>query len=193
MIFMWVECMIEIALLMNRFPTYPCMIHFHPMFFLVPRVIATVLRCLLSDLLVFLILDLLEEKLNCKKTENGKSNHRRLKKKYQLSESDDDLQQPNIAKGSTGALVLESDSEDNIPISSLYKSETIGKNEKLEEEEKKAGNGIGGKRGHKKLQHGKTHKDTENKENAGAEKDCNHSIESKRENNAINIGTDLDR
>lgn len=170
------------------------MIHFHPMFVLVLRVIATVLRCLLFELLVILILVLLEEKFNCKKTENGKSSHRRLKKKYQLSESDDNsFQQPNIAQGSAGAQVLESDGEDNIPISSLYKSETNEKNVKHEEEEKKAGNGIEGENGHKKLQDRNTEKDTEDEEHAGAKKDGNHSIGSKRKSNAVSIGPDLDR
>lgn len=141
---------------------------------------------------------LLEEKLDGKKTNNGKSSHRRLKKKYQLSESDDDISlQQNIAKGSAGVLVLESDSEDKIPISSLYKSKTIEKNAKLEEEEeeeeKKAGNGIGGERGHNKLEDGKGHKDTEEKENAGTEKDGNHSIGSKRKNNAVGIGAGPER
>ena len=118
-----------------------------------------------------------------------------------MSESDDDISlQQNIAKGSAGVLVLESDSEDKIPISSLYKSKTIEKNAKLEEEEeeeeeeeKKAGNGIGGERGHNKLEDGKGHKDTEEKENAGTEKVGNHSIGSKTKNNAVGIGAGPER
>lgn len=149
---------------------------------------------MLFELLVIPIPVLLEEKLDGKKTDNRKSSHRRLKKKYQLSESDDDIssQQKNIAKGSAGVLVLESDNEDKIPISSLYKSKTIGKNAELEEE-KKAGNGIGGERGHKKREDGKAHKDTEEKENAGTEKDGNHSVASKRKNNVVGKGAEPER
>lgn len=111
-----------------------------------------------------------------------------------MSESDDDIcsQQQNIAGGRAGAPFLESDSEDKIPISSLCKSKTIGNNAKLvEEEEMKAGNGLG-EGGHKKHD-GKPHKDTEEKENAETEKDGHHSIGSKGKINAVGTGAEPER
>ncbi|PON35860.1 hypothetical protein TorRG33x02_350540, partial [Trema orientale] len=66
-----------------------------------------------------------EESLDDKKPWNGKGNYRRrIRKKYQLVESDDEGHSPkkNMANGTTAVPVLESDDEDNFPIFSCFKN-----------------------------------------------------------------------
>uniref|UniRef100_A0A2P2J6E6 peptidylprolyl isomerase n=1 Tax=Rhizophora mucronata TaxID=61149 RepID=A0A2P2J6E6_RHIMU len=72
------------------------------------------------------------------KPKSGKGIHRRLRKKYQVSESGDEhiSEKPSISKGSTGAAVLDSQGEDKFPISSLFKSKPAAKSTKSEVEEK---------------------------------------------------------
>ncbi|GAB4851978.1 hypothetical protein Ancab_016169 [Ancistrocladus abbreviatus] len=70
-----------------------------------------------------------------KKLANGKGGRRRLKKKYQRSESDDDefICQENISNGGRTSQVVESE-EDQIPISSLYRSGKTSNSERLSQE-----------------------------------------------------------
>lgn len=68
----------------------------------------------------------------------GRTVRRRLVKKHQLSDSDydDNSQQHRTVNRSTATIVLESEDEDSLPISCLYKSENTAKNTKLESEER---------------------------------------------------------
>ncbi|KAL5747007.1 hypothetical protein ACOSP7_023997 [Xanthoceras sorbifolium] len=78
-----------------------------------------------------------EETLDRKKAKNGKGSRRRLRKKYQLSESDNDsgAQQQMLVNGTAAVAALDSETEDMLPISSLCKGDST-KNIKLEAEEK---------------------------------------------------------
>lgn len=70
-----------------------------------------------------------------KRKPNVKDSHRRLQKKYQLSETDDDVgaQEHMSANGTTA---LDNESEDMLPISSLCKGSPAIRRGKLEAEEK---------------------------------------------------------
>ncbi|KAK2985234.1 hypothetical protein RJ640_015942 [Escallonia rubra] len=78
-----------------------------------------------------------EEVVDFKKPRDKKGKCKRLKKKYQSVESDDDIssRQQNILNAFT--IVLESESEDNAPISSLYKTKVAAENMIQETAEKK--------------------------------------------------------
>ncbi|XP_075672270.1 peptidyl-prolyl cis-trans isomerase FKBP43-like isoform X1 [Castanea sativa] len=69
------------------------------------------------------------EMLDNEKPKNGKSSRRRLRKRYQMSDSDDGgcSQPKNIVNGRSGEPVLHNEDEDSFPISSLYKSKTTTK------------------------------------------------------------------
>lgn len=72
-----------------------------------------------------------------KEPQNGKGNcRRRLRKKYQLVESEDEGHSPkkNIVNGSSAAPVLDSDDEDNFPIFSCLKNRTTIKGKQVGEE-----------------------------------------------------------
>ncbi|KAK3011907.1 hypothetical protein RJ639_011057 [Escallonia herrerae] len=78
-----------------------------------------------------------EEVVDFKKPRDKKGKCKRLKKKYQSVESDDDIsswQQNNL---NAFTIVLESESEDNAPISSLYKTKVAAENMIQETTEKK--------------------------------------------------------
>ncbi|KAB1218949.1 Peptidyl-prolyl cis-trans isomerase FKBP53 [Morella rubra] len=66
------------------------------------------------------------EMLDNKKRKSRKQSRRRLRKTYQMSESDDEesCQQQNIVNGSSGVPLFQSEDEDRMPISSVYKSKT---------------------------------------------------------------------
>lgn len=71
--------------------------------------------------------DGVDEEVYIQKRRDGKGGRNRLKKKYQLVESDDETcSQQNIANGSIG--VPESDDDDKFPISSVCKSKTTTAN-----------------------------------------------------------------
>ncbi|XP_021604342.1 peptidyl-prolyl cis-trans isomerase FKBP43 isoform X4 [Manihot esculenta] len=65
-----------------------------------------------------------EEILHMRKPKNEKAKHRRLRKKYQLSPSDDEYtsQQYTFANGATYIPALDSETDDVLAISSIYKS-----------------------------------------------------------------------
>ncbi|XP_030931873.1 peptidyl-prolyl cis-trans isomerase FKBP43-like isoform X1 [Quercus lobata] len=67
-----------------------------------------------------------EEMLDNERPKNGKGSRRRLRKIYQMSDSDDGAcsQPKNIVNGSSGEPVLQNEDEDSFPISSIYKSKT---------------------------------------------------------------------
>lgn len=73
-----------------------------------------------------------------KKPKNGKGSHRRLRKKYQSVESDDEgcSQPKTVANGTSSVPIPESEDDDTFPISSLYKSKTTAKKGTQEAEEK---------------------------------------------------------
>ncbi|KAJ0047670.1 hypothetical protein Pint_16579 [Pistacia integerrima] len=75
-----------------------------------------------------------------RKPKNVKDSHKRLRKKYQLSETDDDVgaQEHTNANDTTA---LDSESEDMLPISSLCKGSPATRKGKLEAEEKIEKNG----------------------------------------------------
>ncbi|KAJ4718953.1 Peptidylprolyl isomerase [Melia azedarach] len=77
------------------------------------------------------------EMLDRRKPKNAKGSHKRLRKKYQLSESDDDIDAQNqtLANGSASMEALDSDSEDMLPISSVCKVDT-NSSENFEAKEK---------------------------------------------------------
>ncbi|KAA8520516.1 hypothetical protein F0562_014772 [Nyssa sinensis] len=79
-----------------------------------------------------------EEILDNKKPKDRKGSRKRLKKKYQSVESDDDnnFQQQNIVNGCRDVSGPESEDEDSLPISSIYKSKATAKNVILKAEEK---------------------------------------------------------
>ncbi|GMY09366.1 peptidyl-prolyl cis-trans isomerase FKBP43-like isoform X2 [Fagus crenata] len=85
-----------------------------------------------------------EEMLDHEKPKNGKASRRRLRKSYQMSDSDNEgcSQQKNIVSGRSGEPVLQSEDEDSFPISSLYKSKTNAK-KTTEEVKGKGDNGTG--------------------------------------------------
>lgn len=85
-----------------------------------------------------LLIPVIEDSLDKKKSKNGKGRRGRLRKKYQLIESDDDSssQEQMFVGGRTGVVVLDSESEDKLPISSLYKSNAATKNTELRTEER---------------------------------------------------------
>ena len=64
--------------------------------------------------------------LDNERPKNGKGSRRRLRKSYQMSDSDDGAcsQPKNIVNGSSGEPVLQNEDEDSFPISSIYKSKT---------------------------------------------------------------------
>lgn len=69
------------------------------------------------------------EILDNEKPKNRKDSRRRLRKRYQIRESDDEgcSQQKNMVNGCSSELVLQSEDDDSIPISFLYKSKTTAK------------------------------------------------------------------
>lgn len=69
------------------------------------------------------------KKTDNRKPKNGKSSHRRLRKKFQRVESDDDgsSQSKTVADDTSGVPVSEREDEDTLLISSLYKSKTTAK------------------------------------------------------------------
>ena len=82
--------------------------------------------------------------LDNEKPKNGKASRRRLRKSYQMSDSDNEgcSQQKNIVSGGSGEPVLQSEDEDSFPISSIYKSKTNAK-KTTEEVKGKGDNGTG--------------------------------------------------
>ncbi|XP_062090501.1 peptidyl-prolyl cis-trans isomerase FKBP43-like [Humulus lupulus] len=78
----------------------------------------------------------LEDGLDDKKRPDGKRNRRRLRKKYQLVESDDEEQSPKMNKsnGRTAVPVLDCDDEDNFPIFSCIKNRAAKKSKMNGEE-----------------------------------------------------------
>ncbi|XP_062157088.1 peptidyl-prolyl cis-trans isomerase FKBP43-like isoform X3 [Alnus glutinosa] len=66
------------------------------------------------------------EILDNEKPKNRKDSRIRLRKKYQICESDDEgcSQQKDTVKGSSSELALQSEDDDSVPISYLYKSKT---------------------------------------------------------------------
>lgn len=70
------------------------------------------------------MLSVAEEILHMRKPKNEKAKHRRLRKKYQLSPSDDEYtsQQYTFANGATYIPALDSETDDVLAISSIYKS-----------------------------------------------------------------------
>jgi uncharacterized protein YgiM (DUF1202 family) len=66
------------------------------------------------------------EILDNEKPKNRKDSRIRLRKKYQICESDDEgcSQQKDTVKGSSSELELQSEDDDSVPISYLYKSKT---------------------------------------------------------------------
>lgn len=85
-----------------------------------------------------------EESLDNKKPKIGKGNHRRrLRKKYQLSDSDDEgcSRKKSTANGSSAIPGLESEDEDKLPISSCLKGE-VAANKGAQDGEENAGTGI---------------------------------------------------
>lgn len=81
------------------------------------------------------------EILDNEKPKKRKDSRRRLRKRYQIRESDDEgcSQQKDMVNGSSNELVLQSEDDDIIPISSLYKSKTTAK-KTIEEVEGNADN-----------------------------------------------------
>lgn len=85
-----------------------------------------------------------EESLDNKKPKIGKGNHRRrLRKKYQLSDSDDEgcSRRKSTANGSSAIPGLESEDEDKLAISSCLKG-GVAANKGLQDGEENAGTGI---------------------------------------------------
>ena len=82
-----------------------------------------------------------EEMLDLKKSKDGKGRRRRLRKKYQLSESenDDSSQQKDFTKAIAAVEVLDSEIEDTLPISSLCRGKhaSNGGNVNVEEKARK--------------------------------------------------------
>lgn len=78
----------------------------------------------------------IDENFGKKKTRNKTRSRRRLRKSYQMSESDDDesSQQKYVVKAGTPFSELESLDEDNHPISSLCNNKTKGENAAAAEE-----------------------------------------------------------
>ncbi|XP_048334783.2 peptidyl-prolyl cis-trans isomerase FKBP53-like isoform X1 [Ziziphus jujuba] len=99
-----------------------------------------------------------------KKPKNGKGSHRRLRKKYQSVESDDEgcSQPKTVANGTSSVPIPESEDDDTFPISSLYKSKTTAK-EGTQEAEEKVDKGTD-ESGHKKTEDTGKH-DAESKGN----------------------------
>lgn len=79
-----------------------------------------------------------EEMLDLKKSKDGKGRRRRLRKKYQLSESenDDSSQQKDFTKAIAAVEVLDSEIEDTLPISSLCRGKHASNGGKVNVEEK---------------------------------------------------------
>ncbi|KAJ8768073.1 hypothetical protein K2173_021013 [Erythroxylum novogranatense] len=79
-----------------------------------------------------------DEKLDRGSPKSVKSNSRRLKKKYQVSESDDDYnpQRQVFPENSTDDTVADSENEDMNPISTIYKSKSPSKSKKSKGKEK---------------------------------------------------------
>ncbi|KAK3036020.1 hypothetical protein RJ639_030721 [Escallonia herrerae] len=78
-----------------------------------------------------------EEVVDFKRPRDKKSKCKRLKKKYQSVESDDDISSRQQNNLNSFTIVLESESEDNAPISSLYKTKVAAENMIQETTEKK--------------------------------------------------------
>ncbi|XP_035548493.1 midasin-like isoform X2 [Juglans regia] len=74
------------------------------------------------------------EMLDSERPKHGKGSRRRLRKRYQMSESEEEgcSQEKNIVNGRSGEPEFESEDEDSIPISSFYKSKTTAKKTKEE-------------------------------------------------------------
>ncbi|KAJ0105362.1 hypothetical protein Patl1_19235 [Pistacia atlantica] len=75
-----------------------------------------------------------------RKPKNVKDSHKRLRKKYQLSETDDDVGAQEHTNAND-TMALDSESEDMLPISSLCKGSPATRKGKLEAEEKIEKNG----------------------------------------------------
>uniref|UniRef100_A0A5B6YT85 peptidylprolyl isomerase n=1 Tax=Davidia involucrata TaxID=16924 RepID=A0A5B6YT85_DAVIN len=120
-----------------------------------------------------------EEMLEKKKPKDRKGSRKRLKKKYQSVESDDDdsFRQRNIVNGCRDLSRPENEDEDSVPISSLYKSKATAKNVILEAEEK--ADEETAETGSKKTEGNGTHAKTED--------DGTDVIESKRKAVAVAI------
>ncbi|XP_057495796.1 peptidyl-prolyl cis-trans isomerase FKBP43-like [Actinidia eriantha] len=83
-----------------------------------------------------------EEMLDNKKPIKGKGSHKRLKKKYQSIESDaDNNSQQKFFVKEFKVSGLESEDDDNCPISTLYTSISTERGEKVDRETSKTGNG----------------------------------------------------
>ncbi|KAL5539902.1 hypothetical protein UlMin_045080 [Ulmus minor] len=78
-----------------------------------------------------------EECVDYKKSRNVKSGRKQLRKKFQVSDSDNEecSQQKNVANGNRTLPVSSIDDEEDVPISSLYKIKTTGNKGRQEEEE----------------------------------------------------------
>lgn len=81
------------------------------------------------------------EILDNEKPKKRKDSCRRLRKRYQIRESDDEgcSQQKDMVNGSSNELVLQSEDDDSVPISSFYKNKTTAK-KTIEEVEGNADN-----------------------------------------------------
>ncbi|KAF8413049.1 hypothetical protein HHK36_001024 [Tetracentron sinense] len=92
----------------------------------------------LFENLLVLILVVIEEILEEEKPTNRSGSHKRLKKKNQLSDSNDNdnSHRQIVVKSNTGVPVLESEDEDGFPISSLRENKPIAKNTEAETKEK---------------------------------------------------------
>ncbi|XVF87920.1 hypothetical protein PTKIN_Ptkin19aG0007100 [Pterospermum kingtungense] len=80
-----------------------------------------------------------EESLNLKKSTDGQGRRKRLRKKYQLSESENDdnsCQQNDITTPLAAVEVLDSEYEDTLPISSLCMGKHVSNGGKADVEEK---------------------------------------------------------
>ncbi|EOY14186.1 FKBP-like peptidyl-prolyl cis-trans isomerase family protein isoform 2 [Theobroma cacao] len=79
-----------------------------------------------------------EEIFDLKKSKNGKGTRRRLRKKYQLSESENEesSQQKVFTSAVAAAEVLDSEFEDTLPISSLCRGNNASDSAKVDVEEK---------------------------------------------------------
>jgi FK506-binding nuclear protein len=82
------------------------------------------------------------EILDNEKPKKRKESRRRLRKRYQIRESDDERcsQQKDMVNGGSNELVLQSEDDDSVPISSLYKSKTSTAKKTIEEVEGNADN-----------------------------------------------------
>lgn len=129
------------GIFLNHFPhkyfiqdakIWPVLLAVHPF---MPFGWEDVSECLLACFLVVLISVVSEEMLDSERPKNGKGGRRRLRKRYQLSESEEEeecSQQKYMVNVHNGEPEFDSEDEDSIPISSFYNSKTTAKNTKEE-------------------------------------------------------------